>query len=546
MGLGHGPCFAFRIKVTMKKLYALLLALPIAASALAQPGTLDATFDPLGGPNDWVNCMVEQPDGKILIGGDFTSYNGVPRNRIARINADGTLDATFDPGQGASSTVTTIALQADGKVLVGGWFSTFNGATHYRLVRLNADGSVDGSLATGNGFVAQVEQVMAMPDGRILVAGGFWMYNGQTANRVVMLTSTGSIDAGFNVGSGFTNNDVKRIALMPDGRIAVAGGFTIWNDVPANGLVMLESDGSLSNTLTAFTGTTGAIRALLPMPNGGLLIGGEFAEVNGVSWLRLARLQANGALDPQWGSPSGTFSTVRGLLRQADGRIVVVGSFNTLFGAPRVRVARLLPGGAIETAFDPGNGPNLDVECALLVGGDRILIGGNFTSYDGTPRARLARIKACLPTPVTIDGTTLTASAPSGPYQWINCSTGQPITGATSQSFTPTANGSYAVTTTSNGCAITSDCINVTTVGVVEWSEPDFRIWPNPSAGTMRVSCPEGGMLELLSLDGRALLQQRTVTGEHVLDAGTAADGTYLLRYRGQEGILVRTIVIQR
>ncbi len=106
----------------MRHRYAsLFAALLVPAVLFAQPGGLDPTFDPLAGPDNWVYSMVEQPDGKVLIGGEFTSYNGVPRNRIARINADGSLDASFNPGSGADGTVNSMALQADGKVVVGGW-----------------------------------------------------------------------------------------------------------------------------------------------------------------------------------------------------------------------------------------------------------------------------------------------------------------------------------------------------------------------------------------------------------------------------------------
>ncbi|MFN7141775.1 MAG: delta-60 repeat domain-containing protein, partial [Limisphaerales bacterium] len=103
---------------------------------LHKNGTLDQTF--VANPNDWVRCVAVQPNGKILIGGKFTFVDGVPRNRIARLNADGSLDQTFDPGTGVEEpffywlqddipSLFTIALQNDGKILIGGGFRTYNG-----------------------------------------------------------------------------------------------------------------------------------------------------------------------------------------------------------------------------------------------------------------------------------------------------------------------------------------------------------------------------------------------------------------------------------
>lgn len=502
----------------------------LAAIGLAQPGTLDLTFDPQAGPNNWVYCMVEQPDGKVIIGGDFTSYNGVPRNRIARINPDGSLDASFNPGAGPDATVSAIALQADGKLVVGGWFNNFGGGASNRLVRLNSNGTVDGSFSVGAGFPSNVEVVQVMTDGRILVGGAFWAYDGQPAGRLVMLQPDGQRDASFNgnLGSG-ADYTVKHMAIMADGRIAIGGEFTAWNGSPAGGMVMLNATGAPSAGFSVGSGANGAVRTVLPLPDGGLLVGGDFTMWNGVPRVRLVRLHSTGALDAAWGAASGTSSTVRHIYRQADGRFVVAGSFTTLFGANRVRVARLLPDGTVEPGFDPGAGPNLDVETAMLVGGDRILIGGNFSNYGGTPRVRLARIKACLPAQVSLDGATLTASSPTGPYQWIDCANGQPIANANGQSFTPSANGNYAVTTTSNGCTITSACIAVLTAGVASMESGRPMAWAVQELEELVVEAPAAAELRLFGPEGRLLMTERVPPGRTVLGTSQLAAGVHLV-----------------
>ncbi|HNR29006.1 MAG TPA: tail fiber domain-containing protein, partial [Candidatus Dojkabacteria bacterium] len=99
-------------------------------------GSLDTTFNPGSGANDTVTSLAIQTDGKIVIGGNFTTYNGTARNRIARINSDGSLDTTFDPGSGANDTVSFLAIQADGKIVIGGNFTTYNNASRGRIARL--------------------------------------------------------------------------------------------------------------------------------------------------------------------------------------------------------------------------------------------------------------------------------------------------------------------------------------------------------------------------------------------------------------------------
>ena len=77
-----------------------------------------------------------QSDGRIVIGGRFTSYDGVARNRIARLHTDGSLDESFDPGVGLDDFPEAIAVQSDGKILIGGNFTSYDGVARNRVARL--------------------------------------------------------------------------------------------------------------------------------------------------------------------------------------------------------------------------------------------------------------------------------------------------------------------------------------------------------------------------------------------------------------------------
>jgi uncharacterized delta-60 repeat protein len=122
-------------------------------SATAQPGSVDLSFNPGSSVNGTIHCLALQSDGKILIGGVFTTVNEAVRNRVARLNTDGSTDFDFDPGSGISGVNTNFAMavQSDGKIIVGGHFTAVNGTNRNRIARLNADGSLDPSFDTGTG-----------------------------------------------------------------------------------------------------------------------------------------------------------------------------------------------------------------------------------------------------------------------------------------------------------------------------------------------------------------------------------------------------------
>lgn len=99
------------------------LMILVAASTHAQtPGALDISFNPGLGADSRVLAVARQADGRLVVAGQFNSFNGQKHNRVTRLNVDGTTDLTFDPGAGADSTVNAVAVQADGRIILGGDF----------------------------------------------------------------------------------------------------------------------------------------------------------------------------------------------------------------------------------------------------------------------------------------------------------------------------------------------------------------------------------------------------------------------------------------
>ena len=199
-------------------------------------GSLDGSFGLVIGDRDSgsANALAVQPDGKVLVGGTFFSINGTNRHGIARLNANGSLDNSFNPGTGANGNVSSLALQPDGKILVGGSFASINGANRNGIARLNADGSVDGSFNSGTGVNGTVHSVALQRDGKVLIGGLFTSVNGTNRNQLARLNASGSLDGNFNPGTG-PDRVVRSIALQPDGNVLIGGDFT-----SVNGVVRLQ------------------------------------------------------------------------------------------------------------------------------------------------------------------------------------------------------------------------------------------------------------------------------------------------------------------
>jgi uncharacterized delta-60 repeat protein len=182
-----------------EKILGFALIVGFNASILAQTMTLDFSFNGGNGFDNLVRTTNLLSDGKILVGGWFTNMNGTSVNHIARLNVDGSLDTTFNIGTGFDSDVMSSNLQSDGKILVCGHFSTFNGTPMNLIARLNSDGTLDQAFNIGaNGGYILTNEIQ--PDGKILVGGYFTTSDGVSVKGVTRLNPDGSADPTFNIG----------------------------------------------------------------------------------------------------------------------------------------------------------------------------------------------------------------------------------------------------------------------------------------------------------------------------------------------------------
>lgn len=369
---------------------------PDRIERLNSDGSVDPTFDTGSGPDDRVNSVYQQTDGKIIITGDFLSVNGTESPDVARLNTDGSVDPSYSTGTGFNSYVYDPILLSDDKLLVTGYSTEYAGHPVTGVARLNMDGSYDVSFTpqamspNGTGGRCLAEQA----DGRILLGGAFDAYGGVPRSNLARLFPDGTLDPSFDPGVG-PNNTVKAVAVAPDGKIFVIGDFDEWNNQPCGGLVRLNVDGSLDSSFLGGSGPDDVVWALTQDGEDRILIGGRFLNFDGTPRNHIARLTNNGALDPSFTTnPGPATGFIQAAVRDAEGRFVLGGAITEYDGTPTPNIARVLPDGSLDPTFDPGGGPDAPLRSMVLQPDGRILVAGGFSEYDGVPRARIARIMA--------------------------------------------------------------------------------------------------------------------------------------------------------
>ncbi|MDB6033208.1 MAG: hypothetical protein JWM16_3546 [Verrucomicrobiales bacterium] len=371
----------------------LLLLLPLALRS--QPGSLDLTFAPVLSSGALVYTVHLQPDGKILIGGSFQSVNGQSRANVARLNSDGTLDPSFDPGQAADvGYVNAIMVQEDGKILIGGAFYSSAYQNPNNLARLNANGSVDYNFDPSLYLDAAVNAIALQDEGFIVIAGAFEVVDGFYRRNVARLFPDGSLDMSFDACVASTSGaGATAVVVLPDGKLLVTGKFTFAGDRARDGIARLLDCGDLDDSYAPQPGMESSAipYALALQTNGNTFLGGNFFLYHNLLRPGIVELDTNG-LPSDFNPGTGFFGgTVYTITFQHDQKLLVGGNFSTYNFAPVNHLARLFSNGALDTSFNPGAGPNDSVSSIVLQNG-KYLVAGKFSSFDGVPRSGLARL----------------------------------------------------------------------------------------------------------------------------------------------------------
>lgn len=381
--------------------FLVISALLLKVYLFAQPGTLDLSFNPGNGSNYHIGATYILPNGKIMIAGAFSTYNGQTANHLARLYPNGQLDSSFNVGLGANENIVSFAVQADGKVIAGGNFTSFHGVSANKIMRVNADGTRDTSFHYGTGFNAEVNKVSVQTDGKILVGGHFTSYNGTAVNYLTRLNPDGSIDSTFNIGSG-PNNTVEDIAIQPfDNKIIIVGDFTYHNGNLVMRITRLNTDGTRDNTFDSGYGATSVIKVVTVQDDGKILIGGNFNSYTFQYRNRIARLHSDGDLDTSFDPGTGANGEVRAIvpinpdINGVPNRILISGNITNYNGSPVGHISLLHSNGWIDQEFDEGTGTNEIIYSLSQQNDGRVIAGGSFATYNNISRKCIARIYLC-------------------------------------------------------------------------------------------------------------------------------------------------------
>ena len=438
-----------------KSLISLVCLCAFSNGALAQhDGSLDITFNPGSGVAGFVNSIALQTNGQLILGGQFSSFNGQPRNCVARLNPDGSLDNSFSAGQGPSGIVNAVEVDTAGRVYIGGNFSSVSGISRSSLARLRNDGSLDSSWA--NNSFAIVTSIRRQADGTILVVGQYG-----NAGVVVRLNADGSLDPLFNPIAHITDGLINAVAIQDDGEVIVAGSFTTNSPVSRQSIARVSASGVLDPSFNAgylYGGGAVQIYAVAIQPDRKILVSGSFTSINGYSSPEIARLNTNGTVDTTFHSPLSVGAVyIPGITLLASGKIMI----NAQLLSPPV--LRLNPDGSEDLIFGEHKYAGGQVPALVVQPDGRVLVGGSFSSIDGTNINNIARL----------NGTS--TNAPPLQFLSVNQYAGMFLSGIVSNSYR------VEWTTHLNTPSLwTPLCI------VTLQSNPQFVVDTNPISGAQR------------------------------------------------------------
>jgi uncharacterized delta-60 repeat protein len=440
----------------MKQLLLFILGISSTLTTIAQFGTNDITFNPFDtsavqskGLNGFVSVTADLPDGKLIVAGGFTSYNNIPIGGIARLNADGSLDQSFNPnGSGVvvsgQSYIRAMALQPDGKIIIAGHFNIFNNSSASHLLRLMPDGSKDNSFLPGIvGPNKLVDKIVLLPDGKIIIAGEFTHFASQPTGNIIRLHPDGSLDTTFNF---FHNLRVSAIAAQSDGKIIASSTMS---PSPINKLYRLNQDGTMDST---FSITEAVVMDIFITNTDSILLCGTFSNYLSHSTYGIAKLSPDGAVDNAFSaathlpdgfyhqaikvaSDGGIFSIANALYNNGvaiglgkifkydsygsldstfplniamnflanslsvlpDGKLIIAGFFNEVNGNFTQFICRLHPNGDVDNSFETGagitpTGFNSTVVALAVQNDDKIIAGGHFNFFNMNFSNRIIRL----------------------------------------------------------------------------------------------------------------------------------------------------------
>jgi uncharacterized delta-60 repeat protein len=340
-------------------------------------------------PNYEVLAIEQQASGKILVGGSFTGFTDLAgfSKFGTKVAADGTRVAAFNAGQGFDGAVTTSVALSDGSVVVGGVFTHYRGLEADFIAHILADGSLDTTFSAGGGFDLPVYTIVEVA-GSYVIGGDFTSYRGFGVGGIAKLDAQGNLLPSFTTGSGFDGR-VNALGVTSNGDIVVGGSFANYNGLAAPRLAMLTPAGARESTGVFYIGSgfsSGDVLALEILSDDSIVVGGSFLTFQGSSsFSRLLLLNKAGVRDASFAPSFAPNNNVVAITAVDDSHIFVGGTFTTYNALPHQGLIMIDKTGAVTSSFVSNGGVNGSVGAiARSQFTSDVFVGGSFTEYEGT------------------------------------------------------------------------------------------------------------------------------------------------------------------
>ncbi len=527
-------------------------------------GQIDANFILPNNVFLSINLLKLLANNSAYIGGNFTNYNGTSVGRLIRIHPNGSLDTSFNIGSGFNSTVTSLSIQADGKLLVGGNFTSVNGHVINRLVRLNPNGSIDTAFNVGTGANSNVATLCIQPDGKIIIGGGFTTFNGMNYARIARLLGNGSIDTSFNVGTG-TNGNLTNIKQQADGKIVATGSFSMYNGISASRVVRLNNVLCQAPTQPTVQGSSMNVNC----PNGStnLSVTGNLNGGNNWYWYtggcggNLVGTGTSISVSPT--TQTTYYVRGEGNCNGQCGQITIsvtdttapLPNINPIFNTLAYCTTTI---SLIPTAADACAGTITATTTDPLTYSLQGTYTINWLYDDGngntTTQTQIITIDSIVNV-VDLDPSYIvptlasTHSSATAQYQWVNCDLNyQAISGANMPIFSPSQSGNYALVVSEGTCKDTSNCyIYIGNNTQNQVNKLKINVYPNPNNGILffgGLPAVDKIQARLFNFCGQQVLHEAIIDQDNnQLDLNLLPAGVYMLEIQAGQTSTIKKIV---
>lgn len=357
-------------------------------------GSVDATFDDglsTSNSSDIIRAVEIQPNGKILIGGDFNFYGGNITGNFARLNSNGSFDGSFNIGSGFNNPVHTILIDSFSEIVVGGNLVSYNGTPCSSIVKMDTNGIMN------NLFICPyscnpnegVKKIIELSNKKLLIGGG-GSYGGVSTTATVIVDSLG------NLVNAFQSFQVSDVAMQSDGKVISVGGFWYsYEDVYRGGIRRFNPNGTEDSTFSFVFGAPGEIYDMVVLPGNNMVIVGDFLHYDHVYVNHIARVLANGNIDTTFNTGAGPDGNIEAIGLQSDGKLIIGGDFTHFDGVQVNGIARLNQNGSLDLSFNTGSGfymPYIQVRKIQQLSDAKLLLCGSFFTYNGVSVTEIIRL----------------------------------------------------------------------------------------------------------------------------------------------------------